>query len=185
MAAVLRDSAARLAAYQRQGTAVLLADLRGLGETADPGAALEPKYYNREYRPALLALHTGAPLLAQRLGDVGTLLLFIRNYEALGTLPLLLRADGRAALVALHAAVLSPRVGKAPLPVPGAQPLPTSATSLRPQVDQVQVSGGPPAFQYFLENPAARDAYSEVLPGVLRAYDVPDLRRALGPRLLP
>lgn len=184
LATVLRDSAARLAAYQRQGTAVLLADLRGLGETADPGAALEAKYYNREYRPALLALHTGAPLLAQRLGDVGALLLFIRNYESLGSLPLLLRADGRAALVALHAAVLSPRVPKAPLALPAA-PLPNPATGLRPQVDQVQVSGGPPSFQYFLENPAAKDAYSEVLPGVLRAYDGPDLRRALGSRLLP
>jgi len=185
LAAVLRDSAARLAAYQRQGTAVLLADLRGLGETADPGAALEPKYYNREYRPALLALHIGAPLLAQRLGDVGTLLLFIRNYGALGTLPLLLRADGRAALVALHAAVLSPRVPPAPLAASGAQPLPSPAPGLRPQIDQVQVSGGPPSLQYFLENPTAKDAYSEVLPGVLRAYDVPDLRRALGARLLP
>lgn len=180
MAAVLRDSAARLAAYQRQGTAVLLADLRGLGETADPGAALDPKYYNREYRPALLALHTGRPLLAQRLADVGALLLFIRNYEALGTLPLLLRADGRAALVALHAAVLCPRVGKPPL---AAQPL--APAGLRPQVDQVQVSGGPPSFRYYLENPAAKDAYSDVLPGVLGAYDVPDLRRALGARLLP
>jgi dienelactone hydrolase len=184
MAAVLRDSAARLAAYQRQGTAVLLADLRGLGETADPGAPLEPKYYNREYRPALLALHTGQPLLAQRLGDVGALLLFIRNYKALGTLPLLLRADGRAALVALHAAVLCPRVGKAPLAAPATQPLP-DLTGLRPQLDQVQVSGGPPSFQYYLENPAAKDAYSDVLPGVLRAYDVPDLHRALGSRLLP
>jgi dienelactone hydrolase len=185
MATVLRDSAARLATYQRQGTAVLLADLRGLGETADPGAPLDPKYYNREYRPAQLALHTGAPLLAQRLGDVGTLLLFVGSHEALGTLPLLLRADGRAALAALHAAVLSPRLRKAPLTVPAASPLPNSATNLRPQVDQVQLSGGPPSFQYFLENPAARDAYSEVLPGVLRAYDVPDLRRALGTRLLP
>jgi dienelactone hydrolase len=185
MATVLRDSAARLAAYQRQGAAVLLADLRGLGETTDPSAPLDPKYYNREYRPALLALHTGTPLLGQRLGDIGALLLFIRHYDALGTLPLLLRADGRAALVALHAAVLSPRVSKAPLTLPAAQPLPHPAPALRLQVDQVQVSGGPPSFQYFLENPTAQDAYSQVLPGVLRAYDVPDLRRALGTRLLP
>ena len=54
-----------------------------------------------------------------------------------------------------------------------------------PQIEQVQVSGGPPFFSYFLENPAAKDAYSAVLPGVLRYYDVPDLRRALGTRLVP
>jgi hypothetical protein len=64
MATVLRDSAARLAAYQRQGTAVLLADLRGLGETTDPATFNDPKYYNQEYRPTQLALHLGRPLLA-------------------------------------------------------------------------------------------------------------------------
>lgn len=180
MATVLRDSAARLAAYQRQGTTVLLADLRGLGETSDPPAFNDPKYYNREYRDALLALHLGRPLLAQRVADVGTLLRFLRadGYHQMPAadrwpqLPLLLRADGAASLAALHAAVLSPQV------------LAGVASPLRP-ADQVQVSGGLPSFQYYLENPTAKDAYSDVLPGVLRAYDVPDLRRALGSRLLP
>jgi hypothetical protein len=179
MAATLRDSAARLAAYQRQGTAVLLADLRGLGETSDLVAFNDPKYYNQTYRPALLALHTGRPLLAQRVLDISTLLRFLRysgQYEYHEAnhwprLPLLLRADGPAALAALHAALLS--IEAAPGP-----------DSDRP-VSQVQVSGGPPSFQYFFENPAAKDAYSEVVPGVLRSYDVPDLRRALGARLAP
>jgi dienelactone hydrolase len=180
VAAVLRDSAARLATYQRQGTAVLLADLRGLGETTDPAAFNDPKYYNQEYRDALLALHVARPLLTQRVADVGTLLHFLRSdayYQSHKAdhwpqLPLLLRADGPAALVALHAAILSP------------QTLAGLASPTLP-VSQVQVSGGPPSFQYYLENPAAKDAYSEVLPGVLRLYDVPDLRRALGARLLP
>jgi dienelactone hydrolase len=159
MATVLRDSAARLAAYQRQGTAVLLADLRGLGETTDPAAFNDPKYYNQEYRDAELALHTGQPLLAQRVADVETLLMLIRNDNRLRSLPILLRADGRAALAALHAAVLFPAIEK------------------------VAVSGGPPSFGFFLENPVVKDAYSSVLPGVLRFYDVPDLCRALGSRL--
>ncbi|GAB3634971.1 hypothetical protein GCM10027422_05610 [Hymenobacter arcticus] len=186
MATVLRDSAARLAAYQRQGTAVLLADLRGLGETTDPVAFNDPKYYNQEYRDALLALHLGRPLLAQRVLDVSTLLGLIRNDSRLWQLPVLLRADGRAALVALHAALVCPQVAKKPYTVTngGTQP-PGAGPTWVPQIDQVQVSGGPPSFQYFLENPAAKDAYSEVLPGVLSHYDVPDLRRALGSRLLP
>ncbi len=186
MATVLRDSAARLAAYQRQGAAVLLADLRGLGETADPAAFNDPKYYNQEYRTTQLALHLGRPLLAQRVADVQTLLVLIRNDSRLWTLPILLRADGRAALVALHTAVLSPRVSKKPFTMTFDTPqLPGTAPVWVPQIDQVQVSGGPPSFQYFLENPAAKDAYSEVLPGVLHHYDVPDLRRALGTRLIP
>lgn len=177
MAAVLRDSAARLAAYQRQGTTVLLADLRGLGETTDPPAFNDPKYYNQEYRPALLALHLGRPLLAQRVADVGTLLTLLRNDARLGQLPVLLRADGRTALVALHAALLSPQASQTTAGV--------TTSAARPQPEQVQVSGGPASWQHYLDNPAAKDAYSDVVPGVLRAYDVPDLRRALGARLLP
>jgi dienelactone hydrolase len=179
-ATVLRDSAARLAAYQRQGTAVLLADLRGLGETTDPAAFNDPKYYNQEYRDAMLALHLGQPLLAQRVQDVRALLALIRNDTRLWQLPILLRADGRTALVALHAALLCPRVAKTPA---GSQR--STPRTYAPQIEQVQVSGASPSFAYFLENPATRDAYSQVLPDVLRAYDVPDLRRALGTRLLP
>ncbi|TVT39441.1 hypothetical protein FNT36_17490 [Hymenobacter setariae] len=183
MATVLRDSAARLAAYQRQGTAVLLADLRGLGETADPATFNDPKYYNQEYRPTQLALHLGRPLLAQRVADVRTLLSFSRNDSRLRTLPILLRADGRAALVAMHAALLSPLVPKLPVANATEQAGATSGTYI-PQLEQVQVSGGPSSFQHFLENPTTKDAYSEVLPRVLRTYDVSDLRRALGSRLV-
>ena len=186
MATVLRDSAIRLATYQRQGTAVLLTDLRGLGETADPAAFNDPKYYNQEYRTTQLALHLGRPLLAQRVADVRTLLGWLRNDSRLQALPILLRADGRAALVALHAAALSPVVSKKPYSMTTAtSPPPGTAPTWASQIEQVQVSGGPPSFQYFLENPAAKDAYSEVLPGVLRTYDISDLRRALGTRLLP
>jgi dienelactone hydrolase len=160
-ATVLQDSTARLAAYQRQGTAVLLADLRGLGETTDPAAFNDPKYYNQEYRDAMLAIHSGRPLLAQRVTDVFTLLAFAQSQAALKGLPPTVHADGQASLVALHAAVLDSRIR------------------------QVQVAGGPPSFSYFLENPAAKDAYSFVLPGVLNYYDVLDLRKALGVRLVP
>ncbi|TDN38171.1 S9 family peptidase [Hymenobacter sp. UV11] len=186
MAAVLRDSANRLATYQRQGSAVLLADLRGLGETTDPAAFNDPKYYNQEYRDALLALHLGRPLLAQRVLDVSTLLRFIRNENRLWQLPLLLRADGRAALVALHAALLSPLVVKVPTTDvnDGNGSAHSTPRTYKPQIDQVQVSGGPASWLYYLENPTAKEAYSELLPGVLRHYDVPDLRRELGSRLV-
>lgn len=133
---------------------MLLADLRGLGETTDPAAFNDPNYYNQEYHDALLALHLGRPLLAQRVLDVSTLLAFIRNESRLWQLPLLLRADGRAALVALHAAVLSPRVSKKPYTIThDVVPPPGSAPVWVPQIDQVQVSGGPASWLYYLENP--------------------------------
>jgi hypothetical protein len=185
MATVLRDSAARLATYQRQGTAVLLADLRGLGETTDPAAFNDPKYYNQEYRDAQLALHLGRPLLAQRVVDVSTILTLLRNDNRFWQLPILLRADGRTALVALHAALLSPQVAKKPYTMANDMPAPPgTAPVFGPEIAEVQISGGVPSWEYYLENPTTKDAYSDVVPGVLRTYDVPHLRRALGKRLL-
>ncbi len=154
------DTTAQLQAYLRQGTAVLLADLRGLGETTDPAAFNDPKYYNREYRNAMLALHLGRPLLAQRVADIATLAAFLRNDSRLRGVPIEIRANGRTAAPAMHAAVLSPAITR------------------------VALEQRPVAYQEQLAQPTAKDAYSEVLPGVLQRYDLPDLQRALGSRLV-
>ncbi|GAB2855948.1 alpha/beta hydrolase family protein [Hymenobacter ruber] len=159
-AAVLDSSAAQVRAYLQQGTAVVLADLRGLGETADPSAAIDPKYYNREYRNAMLALHEGRPLPIQRVADINILQVFVRNADALAGVPVELRASGRAVVTALHAAVLSPAITRLTL-------------------DKM-----PPSYQELLMQPASKNVYSEVLPGVLQYYDLPDLQRALGERLV-
>ncbi|MCC3154830.1 acetylxylan esterase [Hymenobacter sp. BT770] len=158
--AAILDSAAQVQAYLRQGTAVLLADLRGLGETTDPAAFNDPKYYNREYRNALLALHIGRPLLAQRVEDLNSIQTFVRNQAQLYGLPMEIRASGRAVGPALHAAVIWP-------------------TFVRVVVEQP-----PRSYQQLLAQPRAKDVYSEVLPGVLLRYDLPDLQRALGNRLV-
>ncbi|MDO7848294.1 acetylxylan esterase [Hymenobacter sp. M29] len=162
--AALADSTAWLRSLQSQYTTVLLVDLRGHGETADPAAALDPKYYNREYRPALIGLHLGQSLLAQRVEDVYMLLQYCTvTRRASG--PVDLYADGRtSALVALHAAVLAPGPG--------------------PGIQQVKLRALPASYQSQLATPTARDTYSDALPGVLRYYDVPDLVRALGQRLV-
>ena len=157
-AAVL-DSAAPVQALLRQGTAVLLADLRGLGETADPAAFNDPKYYNREYRNAVLALHAGRPLLAQRVADIAMLEAFLQREKPLIGVPVEIRAGGRAMGPALHAAVLSRAITRLVL-------------------EQV-----PRSYEQQLAQPTAKDAYSDVLPGVLQRYDLPDLQRALGSRL--
>ena len=157
--AALADSMAWLRALQGQYAAVLLADLRGQGETADPAAALDPKYYNREYRPALLGLHLGQSLPAQRVEDVALLLQYCATLRRGG--PVEVYAEGRSsALVALHAAALTPRI------------------------QQVRLRALPASYQSQLATPTARDEYSDVLPGVLRRYDVPDLVQLLGSRLV-
>ncbi|ALW83959.1 hypothetical protein AUC43_01890 [Hymenobacter sedentarius] len=158
--ATILDSAAQVQAYLRQGTAVLLADLRGLGETTDPAAFNDPKYYNREYRNALLALHIGRPLLAQRVEDLNSIQMFVRNQTQLSGLPMEMRARGRAVGPALHAAFIWPTFAR------------------------VVVEQPPRSYQQLLAQPTAKDVYSEVLPGVLQRYDLPDLQRALGSRLV-
>ena len=154
------DSAAQPQPYLRQGTAVLLADLRGLGETTDPAASNDAKFYNREYRNAVLSLHTGRSLLAQRVVDIFSLVAWVQHEAKLRGVPVEIRASGRAVAPALHAAVLLPAIA-------------------RLVVEQMPFS-----YQQLLAQPTAKDAYSEVLPGVLQRYDLPDLQRVLGSRLM-
>jgi len=156
----LADSVALLNQYLRQNYAVLLADLRGLGETTDPEQFNEAKYFNREFRNAATALHLGQPLLGQRVVDIFTLLAYIRQEPRLRPAPVEIYATGRAAPVALHAAVLTPDIARLHL----AQPV--------------------NSFQQLLEQPTTKDGYSWVLPGVLLHYDLPDLAAALGPQRL-
>ncbi|WP_158011059.1 hypothetical protein [Hymenobacter lapidarius] len=42
----------------------------------------------------------------------------------------------------------------------------------------------PPPGPNVLAQPTAKDAYSNVLPGVLRRYNLPDLQRALGEKMV-
>ena len=71
-----------------------------------------------------------------------------------------LHASGRAASAALHAAVLEPGIA------------------------HLALHQAPLSYQQLLKQPTTKDAYSEVVPSVLRHYDLPELRRALGGRLL-
>jgi cephalosporin-C deacetylase-like acetyl esterase len=156
----LADSAALLTGYLRQNYAVLLVDVRGLGESTDPEQFNDKKFYNREYRNALLALHVGQPLLGQRVVDVFSALSFIGQEPRLQAAAIELYATGRAAPVALHAAVLTPAISR------------------------VWVGAALTSFQQILEQPTGKDWYSWVLPGVLQYYDLPDLAAALGPQRL-
>ncbi|GGG32698.1 alpha/beta hydrolase family protein [Hymenobacter glacieicola] len=158
--ASLADSTALIQRYLRQQTAVVLPDLRGQGETTDPAAFNDPKYYNREYRPALLGLHLGRPLLGQRVTDILTVLEWIGGRAELRAAPVEVHASGPVGVAALHAAVLTARINR------------------------VELRRTPASFQQILTEPTGKDAYSWVLPGVLRHYDLPQLRQALGGRLM-
>ena len=157
--ATLADSTAWLRTQLKHYDTVLLADLRGQGEIADPAAALDPKYYNREYRPALLGLHLGLPLLYQRAADALQLAHYASETRGGVRIADLYAVGPSSALVALHVASCGGSVGL------------------------VRLQALPASWQERLARPTVHDAYSDVVPGVLLHYDVPDLVRALGKRI--
>lgn len=152
----LTDSIVMLHSYLQQGKAVLLADLRGFGETEDPSGFNDPKYYNREYRNDMLALHNGSNIIGQRVLDIETVLQLAELDNRLRGLPVEIRASGLAALPALHAAVLAPQVQKWHLDMPIL------------------------SYREMLMHPEQQDWYSFVIPRVLWYYDIPDLIHLVG-----
>ncbi len=152
----IADSVALMREYLHEGSAILLCDLRGMGETADKPELNDPKYYNKEYRNVLLAIHTGESLVGQRVKDVLTTLDYIASEQAISSLPIELNATGSAALPAIHALLFDTLVA------------------------HLNVYDGPKTFRTMLENPIERNAYSHVVPGILRWYDIPDLLKMVG-----
>jgi cephalosporin-C deacetylase-like acetyl esterase len=155
----IADSTELVNHYLQQNKALILADLTGIGETADPYLFNDPKYYNSEYRNAMLALHTGRSLTSLRTTDIITVLDYIKSKADLSEKPVYLVAGGKTSLGALHAAVLDNRI------------------------NQVEISNGLHSFYEIFDNPSRRDWYSYVIPGVLKHYDLPELRQLLGERL--
>lgn len=156
---IISDSTQLIRDYHRKKCAVILADLSGIGETADPLAFNDPKYYNSEYRNAMLALHIGKSLPALRITDILNLIEFIDADKRLSAKPIIAYTFGKTTLPALHAAVLAPRIS------------------------QLNISGLPSSFYEIFSDPEKKDWYSYVIPDVLNYYDLPDLQKVLDKRL--
>ena len=152
----MADSATLINEYLQQGAAVLLADVRGTGETTDKVELNDPKYFNKEYRNAMLALHIGKPIVGQRVADILTLMQYVEVIKARSQLPVELYASGVNTLPAMHAALLDDRI---------------SSLNLYNSIS---------TFKNILDNPDKRNWYSYVIPNVLNYYDIPDLMRLIG-----
>lgn len=155
----MHDSAALLQSYLQKGYTVLLPALRGTGETADAAAFNHPKFYNRGYRNVTSSLHIGRPLIGQQVTDLLLLLDYLQSDPAFSKAVVSVRASGATALVALHAAVIDQRIH-------------------RLQTDQYLDT-----FTAIIRRLTEKDQYSNVIPGVLRYYDVPDLVKMIDKRL--
>jgi hypothetical protein len=152
----LADSTLLMRHYIQQGYAILLADLRGIGETEDKKELNDPKYYNKEYRNAMLALHVGKPLIGQRVTDIYTILQYLESNSTLSSLPIEIDASGVAAIPALHSAAMFP------------------------QINRIYLSNTIRSYKTILEQPEGKDWYSFVVPNVLAYYDLPDLVKMVG-----
>lgn len=135
--------------WVKEGHPVVALDLRGVGELAPQ----EKSPFGADWKEAFLGLHLNRPLLGQRVADVLAV-----NEGMGGTCHLL--AKGLAGPVALHAALLDPRI------------------------PEVTVEKAILSWSAVVRTPITRNQLANVVPGVLKVYDLPDLAAALVPRKL-
>lgn len=152
------DSISVIKDLHSKGVAVVMADVSGVGELEDNASQNDKKYFNREYRNAMLAIHIGTSLPAMRARDMIRVVSFSEKvFPSLRSVNV--HATGLCTVPALHAAIADGRISKL-----------------------TTVGGIESCFEVFAK-PDSRDWYSTIIPGSLRHYDLPDLREALGTRL--
>ncbi|KQC01252.1 S9 family peptidase [Pedobacter sp. Hv1] len=146
------------AAYRSKASeeVIIFVDLRGTGETTDKAELNDPKYFSKDYRNAMLALHIGKPLLGQRTTDVLNVMDMISMDEKLKNLPIEINSIGLVGLSVLHAGFLNPHIH---------------------QINLYQCIS---TYQEVLNQPLVKDRYSAVINNVLSNYDIPDLVNWIG-----
>jgi hypothetical protein len=137
--------------YVNQGDILVVADLRGYGETADPISLNDTKYWNLEYRNSMISMHIGKPIMGQRVIDIISLLDFFETDKQLKGHPITVVANGSYGPAVVHASYLDQRIAKA------------------------EISRSVKSFSDYLQNIMQRDVYTNVLYGVLKYYDLSDL----------
>jgi cephalosporin-C deacetylase-like acetyl esterase len=152
--AILSDEAS-LNNYINQGDILVAADLRGFGETADPASLNDTKYWNREYRNAMISLHIGRPIIGQRVTDILSLVDFLSSDSKFAGHAIKLESNGAYGPVAIHAAYLDNRIA------------------------QTEISRSIKSFSECLQ-PMQKDVFSHMIPGVLKYYDLKDLMEKAG-----
>lgn len=137
--------------FSAEETAYIFADLRGTGETADKAEMNDPKYFSKDYRNAMLALHIGKPLIGQRVEDIITLLDFISGNKQLSAAKIEVNTKGNVGIAAVHAAFFRSDIGK------------------------LQLYQCLENYQQILKQPLIKDRYGLVVNKILEYYDIPDM----------
>ncbi len=156
------ESPARAADLQRfhdlavEGTAVFVVCPRPSPPgTEETKAPILGPFYLTGLRSQLV----GKTLLGMRVDDVLHAIDFAADGYTVDPSKITAEASGNLSLVLLHAAVLDPRL------------------------KHITLSNILPSYRSLIATPLPVDAPQNILPGVLRHYDIPDLIRALGARV--
>ncbi|WP_113653559.1 alpha/beta hydrolase family protein [Pedobacter namyangjuensis] len=152
----LADSASLVKAHLQQGYALIIADLPGMGETADKISENDPKYFDVSYRNAILGLHVGKPLVGLQTSAVLNLIKFVTQEKSLTNLPIEINAEGTAGISALH------------------------ATFLKDNVAKLNLFGVLKSYKETIDTPLTKNRYVTVIPNVLSYYDLPDIINWIG-----
>jgi len=112
-------------------------------------------FYLSELRAELV----GRTLLGLRVDDVIAAVNFMSHGTTVDPDQITAQASGHLGLVLLHAAVLDPRL------------------------KHITIDHTLESYKSLIEAPMPLDAPQDILPGVVKRYDIPDLVRTLGPRL--
>lgn len=146
--------------FVKAGLIVLAIDLRGMGETrysGDESGDDFPVYFG-DFDSAMTALHMGKPLVGMRMVDV------MRGID----------------LLAARAEVDQTRIigfGKDA----GAVPL-LYASAMDERIGKIALDGMLASYQTVINQRIHRQIFEQVVTGVLRSFDLPDLVAALAPR---
>jgi dienelactone hydrolase/pimeloyl-ACP methyl ester carboxylesterase len=155
--AVGTDAIERLVAA---GDDVVALDLRGFGEATPPAPGKKPGPFGSDFKEAYLALHLNRPLLGQRVQELLAVVKWsAADLRALGK-PVHVIGVGTAAPVVLHAAALEPAIAS------------------------VILEQGVLSWTAVARTPLSVNQLTNVVPGALRVYDLPDLAAAIAPRPL-
>ncbi len=139
-----------------EGNDVVAIDPRGIGDTAPGKLSDKPSYFGNDFKETYLALHLNRPLLGQRVADVLAVVNALKN-------------RGQK----IHI------VG-----VQGAGPIALHAAALEPAIESVTIEQSVLSWAAVVRSPISYNQLTNVVPGALKSYDLPDLAALIAPRPL-
>ncbi len=117
-----------------------------------PGIAKKPSFFGVDQKETWLSLHLNRPLLGQRVLDILSLI------KMTGSDHVHLIGDGVTGPIVLHAAALDNRIR------------------------EIMLDGEVRPWMTVVQRPITYNQLSNVVPGVLKTYDLPELQKTLAPR---